>query len=195
MDDEALGISRPLLEAARDGDEEASADLVAAIYPLIGRCVRNHIRRRDDVEDVIQEVILKVLLKIHQYRGPQPFAHWVSRLAVTTSYDWLRKRKARPAVMAADLSEAERELMEQALREGDEPADATRHDLLAGLLDKLIATLNPREQIVIRLLDLEELPVKEVARLTGWGESKIKVTAHRGRRKLGERMQELENRQ
>lgn len=192
MDDDALTISGPLLEAACQGDEDACADLVTAIHPLIGRCVRNQIRRRHDVDDVIQEVILKVLLKLHQYHGPQPFGHWVSRLAVTTSYDWLRKQKARPAITAADLSDQEREIVERTLPGPDGFVDGTQHDVLMGVLDKLISSLHPREQIVIRLLDLEERSVREISQLTGWSESKIKVTAHRSRKKLGERLKQLE---
>ena len=50
---------------------------------------------------------MKIFLKIEQYSGPQPFEHWVSRIAVTTCYDWLRRSKARPLVSYSDLSDAE----------------------------------------------------------------------------------------
>ena len=56
----------------------------------------------------------------------------------------------------------------------------------------MIATLAPREQIVIRLLDLEQQSVQDVCNHTGWGASKVKVTAMRARRKLAEQMQRLE---
>lgn len=193
MEDDALAIPQPLLKAAQCGDESACADLVVAIYPLITRCVSRQIRRRDDVDDVVQEVILKVILKLGQYRGPQPFDHWVSRVAVTTAYDWLRKQRVRPAVTAADLSDEERALLEQGPAGSGETSSAMQQDLLTGLLDKLIAMLHPREQVVIRLLDLEERSVREISELTGWSESKIKVTAHRSRKKLSELLNELES--
>ena len=59
----------------------------------------------------------------------------------------------------------------------------------------MISTLNPREQIVIRLLDLEERSVRDISELTGWGSSKIKVTAMRARRKLANRLHQLESSQ
>jgi RNA polymerase sigma-70 factor (ECF subfamily) len=34
------------------------------------------------------------------------------------------------------------------------------------------------------LLDLEERSVKEIAQLTGWSESNVKVRAHRARKKM-----------
>jgi RNA polymerase sigma-70 factor (ECF subfamily) len=192
MDEDALTVPLPLLKAAQNGDESACSDLVVAVYPLIQRCVRRQIRRQDDVDDVVQEVILKVILKLAQYRGPQPLEHWISRVAVTTSYDWLRKQRVRHAVTVADLSDKERDMLEQSPASTSGLSSEVEHDLLAGLLDKLIALLHPREQVVIRLLDLEERSIREVSELTGWSESKIKVTAHRGRKKLGEHLKHLE---
>jgi DNA-directed RNA polymerase specialized sigma24 family protein len=42
------------------------------------------------------------------------------------------------------------------------------------------------------LLDLEQRSVQDVCNHTGWGASKVKVTAMRARRKLAEQMQRLE---
>jgi RNA polymerase sigma-70 factor (ECF subfamily) len=184
-------ISGKLLHLASQGDAQAGKEIVEALHPMVSRLVKGQIRRHADIEDVVQEVFLKVFAKLHQFRGPQPFSHWVSRLSVTTCYDWLRRQKARPAVMASDLSEPERHALEQTLAEGGD-ASSTRSDLMIGLLDRLIASLKPQEQIVIRLLDLEERSVTEVAELTGWGHSKIKVTAFRARKKLSALLQSLE---
>ncbi|NIP98618.1 MAG: RNA polymerase sigma factor, partial [Akkermansiaceae bacterium] len=180
------------LARVRAGDETANRTLVEILYPTIRANVRNHLRRRDDHDDVVQEVFMKIFLKIEQYSGPQPFEHWVSRIAVTTCYDWLRKRKARPLVSYSDLSEAERKIITRTLKTEDAGQSGSRRELFSGLLDKLISSLKPREQIVIRLLDLEELSVKEVTELTGWGASKVKVTAMRARRKLADQLQRLE---
>ena len=60
-------------------------------------------------------------------------------------------------------------------------------------MDKLLDTLNPTEQTVLRLLDLEQKSVREISDLTGWGISKVKVTAMRARRKLNETLQRLES--
>ncbi|MDB4412490.1 hypothetical protein N9170_03350 [Akkermansiaceae bacterium] len=60
------------------------------------------------------------------------------------------------------------------------------------LLNRLIATLNPREQIIIRLLDLEEKSVQNICDLTGWGSSKVKVTAMRARTKLADHFKKLD---
>jgi RNA polymerase sigma factor (sigma-70 family) len=193
MENQSQEPSAELLEGARMGEAQAGREIVEMLHPMVRRLVRGQIRRHADVEDVVQEVFLKIFVKLHQYRGPQPFSHWVSRLSITTCYDWLRRQKARPVVIASDLSEEERKLLEVTLAQEDGHQDSSMHpELLAGLLDRLIACLKPQEQIVIRLLDLEERSVSEISELTGWSHSKIKVTAFRTRKKLGELLQRLE---
>lgn len=193
MDDTPLDITMELIRTADAGDQEACRELVSKLHPFVSRRVAAQIYRRSDIEDVVQEVFLKLFVKLHQYRGPKPFTHWVARMTLTTCYDWLRRQKARPMVSASDLSEGERRIVES-LAEGEAPRqNEVRVEILDGLLDRLIATLAPREQIVIRLLDLEQRSVAEIAELTGWGDSKIKVTASRARGKLAERLERLES--
>lgn len=193
MDDTPRDIPMELIRRADDGDQEACRELVSKLHPFVSRRVAAQIYRCSDIEDVVQEVFLKLFVKLHQYRGPKPFVHWVARITVTTCYDWLRRQKARPMVSASDLSEGERRIVES-LAEGDGPRqNEARVEILDGLLDRLIATLAPREQIVIRLLDLEQRSVGEIAELTGWGQSKIKVTASRARGKLADSLKRLES--
>jgi RNA polymerase sigma-70 factor (ECF subfamily) len=175
------------------GDEPAAVRMVDALYPHVIRIVRSHLPRCDDEEDLAQEIFMKVFSKLRQFDGRQPFEHWVARVALNTCYDRLRRQKARPQLSYADLSLDEGEFLEHALTTATATPDAdTCGDLALELLEKLIATLKPREQVVIRLLDLEERSVQEACELTGWGASKVKVTAMRARRHLCEALERLE---
>ena len=187
-------ISRELIAAAERGEEAAWREIIEAVSPRVFSIVRNHLRRRDDHEDVAQEVFTKIFVRLGQYRGDRPFEHWVSRIALNTCHDWLRRAKVRPAVSWADLHPDEAEALDRTLASG-EPAPDQNPALLREFLDRLISTLKPREQIVIRLLDLEEKSVQDVCELTGWGASKVKVTAMRARRKLAEQVNRLQSRQ
>lgn len=191
MREETPEAIEALIARAKTGDESAWRKLVELLYPRVASILRNHLRRQADREDVAQEVFLKMFLKIGQFSGKHPFDHWVSRIALNTCYDWLRKMQRRPLTIYSDMSEDQREVVERTLS-----ADTTEGDedpgLLREVLDRVIATLNPREQIVIRLLDLEERSVQDICDLTGWGASKVKVTAMRARRKLADRMRQLE---
>lgn len=176
----------------REGSQQAAASLVEALYSGVLRIVRSHLPRAADEQDLAQEVFMKMFSRIDSYRGEQPFPHWVSRIAVNTCYDRLRRQKARPEVRFSDLSEEEASFMEATFTgTGDREAPVRDSDG-SEVVEKLLATLNATEQTVLRLLDMEQKSVQEICDLTGWGASKIKVTAMRARRKLNETLQRLE---
>lgn len=184
-------IDESLLAEVRAGVESSWQDLIEQLSPQVFGIIRNQIRISTDHDDIAQEAFTKIFLKLDQFAGKQTFRHWVSRVTINTCYDWLRKKKARPLVSYSDLGEAEAEILEKTLA-GDHLEQAESIASMRALLDRLISSLHPREQIVIRLLDLEENSVQDVCELTGWGASKIKVTAMRARKKLRTLLQKLE---
>jgi len=182
------------LDRVRQRDQRAARDLVEHLYPLVIRIVRSHLPRRVSEEDLAQEVFLKMFTRLEQYQGAVPFPHWVSRIAVTTCIDHLRAQKRRPEFRWADLSENEAEVLDAVLTsENDVPAN----DRIAAseLVQKLLAQLKPDDQLVLRLLDLEQKSIAEIAELTGWNQSLIKVRAFRARRKLQKLFQELQKKE
>lgn len=189
--DEPMTVTSELLARVRAGDEEAWRELIQKLNPLVIKIIRSQVRRSSDHDDLAQEAFTKIFLKLDQFAGKQPFAHWVSRLTINTCYDWLRRQKARPLVSYSDLGDTQSEILEKNLAG---QSDGNKESLAAirELLDRLISTLKAREQIVIRLLDLEEKSVQDICDLTGWGASKVKVTAMRARRKLREKLKKLE---
>lgn len=182
------------LERVRARDQVAARDLVEHLYPLVIRIVRAHLPRRVAEEDLAQEIFLKVFTRITQYQGNVPFTHWVSRIAVTTCIDQLRAQKRRPEFRWADLSESEAEVLDVVLTDtGDRAPD----DALAAreLVAKLLEMLKPDDRLVIQLLDLEQKTIAEIAQLTGWNSSLIKVRAFRARRKLQKLFIELQKKE
>ncbi len=179
-----------VISQVKRGNEGAAKDLVEALYPKLIKIVRGHIPKSVDEQDVMQDIYLKVFTKIDQYAGPQPFDHWAAKIALNTCFDRLRKHKTRRELRHADLSAEEVDYLERASTAEDAAGPDT--DSAVEIVGRLVETLKPREQVVIRLLDLEEKTVAEICNLTGWGASKIKVTAHRARKKLAEAFKRLE---
>src|ERR1035437_4118068 len=179
----------------KQGDEPAARRLVDALYPHVIRIVRSHLPNRSDDDDAAQEVFMKVFTKIDQYRNdPGLFTHWVARIAVNQCRDRLRSLRARKVLSYAELDAEEATFVSQLLAHDDSTAASERPQETLAVLEKLLSGLNERERIVIRLLDLEQRPVREVAEMTGWGESKVKVTAMRARQHLAERLAAMERR-
>jgi RNA polymerase sigma-70 factor (ECF subfamily) len=190
MVDEAFDFAG-CLERVRQHDQAAARQLVTELYPQVIRIVRSHLPRRVAEEDLAQDIFLKMFTRLEQYQGNVPFPHWVSRIAVTTCIDQLRAQKRRPEFRWADLPEAQAEVLDQVLTDERE---ATPGDALAAreLVQKLLDQLKPDDQLVIRLLDLEQKTLVEISRLTGWNQTLIKVRAFRARRKLQKLFKELQ---
>jgi RNA polymerase sigma factor (sigma-70 family) len=189
-DDSPFDLAGCLVRVRRR-DQSAARELVEHLYPLVIRIVRSHLPRRVAEEDLAQEIFLKMFTRLEQYQGAVPFPHWVSRIAVTTCIDHLRAQKRRPEFRWADLSETEAEVLDNVItNENDVPAN----DAMAAheLVHKLLGQLKPDDQTVIRMLDLEQKTIAEIAQITGWNQSLIKVRAFRARRKLQKLFQELQ---
>lgn len=182
------------LARVRQRDQAAARELVEHLYPLVIRIVRAHLPRRVPEEDLAQDIFLKMFTRLDQYQGAVPFPHWVSRIAVTTCIDQLRAQKRRPEFRMADLSETESEVLGNVMTNEN---DVAANDAMAAheLVHKLLAQLKPDDQMVIRLLDLEQKTIAEISDLTGWNQSLIKVRAFRARRKLQKLFQELQRKE
>lgn len=192
-DDESFDLSGCLVRV-RQRDQAAARELVDHLYPLVIRIVRSHLPRRVAEEDLAQDIFLKMFTRIDQFQGNVPFTHWVSRIAVTTCIDQLRMQKRRPEFRWADLSENEADVLDNVLTND---GDVTPDDALEAreLVNKLLDQLKPDDQLVIRLLDLEQKTIAEISDLTGWNQSLVKVRAFRARRKLQKLFAELQRKE
>jgi len=182
------------LERVRVNDQAAARQLVEHLHPLVIRIVRAHLPRRVAEEDLAQEVFMKVFTRLGQFQGAVPFPHWVSRIAVTTCIDHLRAQKRRPEFRWADLSENEADVLDAVLTSEN---DVSAGDALAAreLVDKLLNQLKPDDQLVVRMLDLEQKTLIEISELTGWSTTLIKVRAFRARRKLQKLFEQLKRKE
>jgi len=178
------------LDRVRGGDQSAARELVEHLYPVVIRIVRSHLPRRVAEKDLTQEIFMKMFSRLGQYQGTVPFPHWVSRIAVTTCIDHLRAQKRRPEFRWADLPENEAEAIDRVT--SDESAVAPNDALAAReLVARLLEALKPEDRLVIQLLDLEGKSIAEIAAVTGWSQTLIKVRAFRARAKLRKLFAEL----
>ena len=179
------------LERVRARDQAAARQLVEQLYPQVIRIVRSHLPRRVAEEDLAQEIFLKMFSRLDQYQGAVPFPHWVSRIAVTTCIDQLRAQKRRPEFRWADLPEEQADMLDNVVTD---QRDTAPGEALAAreLVEKLLAQLKPEDQLVVRMLDLEQKSLAEISALTGWNQTLIKVRAFRARRKLQKFFKELQ---
>jgi len=180
---EPEAIDKEWIEKVRRREEEAARLLVERLYPLVSRIVRAHRPRQMDEEDLCQEVFMSLFENLGQYRGAAPFEHWVSRVAVHTCIDHLRRHRSRPELRWADLTEAESEALRAMAADEAEPSieHAAGNRELVG---KLLETLDPKDRLLMQWLEIEDHSVQEVAARTGWSKTLVKVRAFRARGRM-----------
>ena len=171
------------LARGRAGDEKAILELFHYMHPHVAKIVQSNLPPRESAEDLIQQVCVKIISHLNQFSGKVPFLHWVSRIAVNTCLNQIRHEKRRPEVRLADLSEDEAAVVEHLAAVPDE-LDASDHVAAKEIVDKLLGALKPPDRLLMRLMYLEGRHVDEIAALTGWSRSLIKVRAFRARAQL-----------
>ena len=173
---------KELIAEVLEGNPESFEPLVVKYQPRVFAIARRYARREDEVEDIVQTVFMKAYSKLSSYRGDAPFEHWLMRTATFTCYDFLRKHQRNREWNATDLSTEENEWLENV---GEDTTEKEANQSAAkALVDRLLESLKPDDRMIITMLDLEQKSVKEIAKLTDFTESNVKVRAHRARDKM-----------
>lgn len=180
-----------LLDRVRRRDEAAARAMVEWLGPLVARIAAGYRPLREDTDDIVQDVFMKIFVRLDQYTGASPFDHWVSRITRFACIDRLRRKKARPELRHADLTPGEVLLLDHHADSaaGPEHSSASAH----ALLEKLLATLDPRDAWLLREVELRERPVAEVCLEAGWLAVSGRVRLFRARARLRRAFQKLEH--
>ena len=171
-------------------DQGAACRLMEALRPQVIRIVQNHLPHGMDAEDLAQDVFVQFFRTLDRYDRVRPLQNWVSRLALNVCLKALRSRGRRPEWRWSDLSEGEQAVVESLMHEPD--TDSAQAKDGRELLGKLLDALSPQERMILTLLHLEEKPVAEIAAMTGWNATLVKVRAFRARAKLRKALESLE---
>jgi RNA polymerase sigma-70 factor (ECF subfamily) len=182
-----------LARQARDGDESAFAEIMRRYSPRVFRVASRFYRRREQVEEAAQDVFLKAFTQLGSYEGRGSMEGWLTRIATNTCLNQLRSAKRRPEATIADLTEDENTWLDAHLAHAstERHRAAERGLVAADLADRVLGTLSPDDRLVLTMMDGEDAPVKEVAELTGWSESKVKVQAFRARKRMRQAVEKL----
>ena len=158
-------------------------ELITRYQPRVFGMARKYFRNESDVEDVVQTVFTKTFQKLSSYKGTAPFEHWFMRLSVNTCYDALRRRRNRPEHTISDMLFDDENWQD---RLGNIPSDDDPEGLEQAreLVHTVLDQVSDRARIVLTLQELEGRSIREIAGITGWSESLVKVQAFRARKEM-----------
>jgi RNA polymerase sigma-70 factor, ECF subfamily len=175
---------RELVRLCQGGAQPAFEELVRRHQQRVFALVAGILRRPEDVEDVAQQVFLKAYLGIRRFDQRAAFSTWLYKIAVNECWDYLRKKKVRPLVYEADLSEEQVSRLdgivslERASESPDDRAEAKE------LLERLLAMLPEQDRQLLVLKEMAGFSVQELAEILKLNVNTVKVRLFRARGRI-----------
>ena len=176
-----------LLQRIRNGATDDFAELVrrhqSRVFAILYRYERDHQR----LEDLAQETFLKAWRALEQFDARAPFENWISRIAVRTALDHLRReKKHRQAIGLPELGENALDWLR---------SDGERSELddrqAAEILSQAMQALPPADRMVITMQEIEGCSIKEIAAALEVTGLAVRVRAVRARAKLKRALENL----
>ncbi len=169
-----------LVNRAREGDLPAFDQIVLRHQGMISRCLFRFCPHQADLEDLVQDTFIKAYRKLHLWKPKAPFEHWLRRIAYNTGHDYFRRCKRTPVALASRAGEAN----EYELQRLKDKQDVRYEYQVTEQVQQLLSQLPADDRHLLTLHYLEDRPLAEVAKITGWSLSKTKVKSFRAKKKL-----------
>lgn len=172
----AQRVPASLAEEAKEGLAAIARGQAAVVRALTRR-----LGSRAEAEDFVQEALLKALTRAGELRDGTKLVPWFRRILETGLADHAR-RGAAESRMRSRLAR-------------DAAADARGEDEVRWLscqcLEAALVTVKVEYADVVRRVDLEEVPLRQVALDLGVRPNTVAVRLHRGRRAVVRALREL----
>jgi RNA polymerase sigma-70 factor (ECF subfamily) len=171
---------RTIIEQVLQGDVEAYSRLVDRHYDRCARIAVRILGNREDAEEALQDAFLRAFRALEDYEDRERFAAWLTRILVNQCRTMLARTRRREAVFL-DVDPRELDLVVDGSPRGG--AWPELEHALAQL------PLDQREAVVLKYAD--DLTYEEMARITGAGESALKMRVQRAFTRLRALLQEV----
>jgi RNA polymerase sigma-70 factor, ECF subfamily len=171
---------RDIIQRVLEGDVEAFSGLVDRHYARCARVAFRILGNREDAEEAIQDAFLRAFKALADYEDRERFSAWLTRILVNQCRTVLARTRRRDALFT-DL-----DLQRLTFTSSAVPDDAIWPEL-EHVLERLPA--EQREAIVLKYAD--DLTYEEMSRITGAGESALKMRVQRAFARLRALLQEV----
>jgi RNA polymerase sigma factor (sigma-70 family) len=177
---------RLLVEAVLANAPGAFERLVREYQGLCWHIIHRMVRHPEDARELCQETFLRVHQSLRQYRYESALKSWIGRVAYNIALRHLERKR----IALADPGEDEEaaSLVEN-LSDGFDLEAAYAHAEMSSRLHAAIEALPPLQRTVLTLYHLDELPIDEIAGITGLAPGTIKSHLFRSRLRLREALE------
>ena len=169
-----------IIDRILGGNDEAFAELVARHHDRCARIAWRILGNREDAEEAVQDAFLRAYRALASYENRERFAPWLTRILVNQCRS-VRARSARRDQVFSDVEVSELTIASP----GADPVHIWPE------LEHALALLpaDQREALVLRYAD--DLTYQEMSRITGAGESALKMRVQRAFTRLRTLLKEV----
>ncbi len=155
-----------LVKKAKRGDKEAFVALIEKNKVPFVRAAKTILSNDYDIADAIGDTVLDILQSLGTLRKPAFFKTWATRILINNCYQLLRKRSR--IVSLEQMQET------GYIQERDTEIDVRN----------TLAELSENDKLILTLYHMDEIPIKEIAKMLNTNENTVKSRLSRGRRKF-----------
>ena len=144
------------------------------------RPLYNHIRtivlNHDDTDDVLQNTFVKVFQNLNKFKGESKLFSWIYRIATNEALTFLNQKAKKSGISSETLqSKAIDNLKADVYFDGNE---------IQIKLQKAIALLPEKQQLVFKMKYFEELKYEEISEILGTSVGALKASYHHAVKKI-----------
>ncbi|MDD6261885.1 MAG: sigma-70 family RNA polymerase sigma factor [Clostridiales bacterium] len=146
---------------------DLTAETVSEFSDIVYRLALSYTGSREDAEDVCQEVFFRLFRKKPEFESKEHCRNWLLKTAANCSKTLLTSPYRRRSVPIEDT--------------GEQSACDEYND---GFVENAVRSLPPKQRLCIHLFYYDELPLKDISRVTGLRVNTVKSHLQRARTKL-----------
>ncbi|UPQ79105.1 sigma-70 family RNA polymerase sigma factor [Flavobacterium azooxidireducens] len=158
----------------RNAFQELVSHYQRPLYAHIRNIVLNH----DDADDVLQNTFVKVFRNLNGFKGESKLFSWIYRIATNEALTFLQQKSKRFQTTNEDYLMQQTEKMQ-----ADEYFDGDEIQLK---LQKAIAMLPEKQQLIFKMKYFEELKYEEISEILGTTVGGLKASYHIAVKKIEE---------
>jgi len=171
-----------IIEKVQQGNANAFSYLVEKYQHVVFSIALKVLKNREEAEEMAQEAFIKAYRSIGSFQGRAKFSTWLYRITYNTCITHVRKQKFDTTPI--DNIQLPEETTNAAW---DEIPEENRSKYLELAMKQL-----PEDDYLLMVwYYYEDQSIDDICRITGLGESNVKIRLHRSRKKLYTMMNDL----
>jgi RNA polymerase sigma-70 factor (ECF subfamily) len=179
-----------LIEAAREGDEAAFAEIVNRYRNSLTNYLFRMLNDYDEAVDLAQETFVRVYFALERYHTEFAFSTYLYRIATNLAISEIRKRRRRKLFSLTGFFQ-DNETENRDFQPPDEkslPDESLIENERTRTIEKAIASLPEKYRAPIVLREIQDLSYEEIAQILGLKLGTTKSRISRARALLREKL-------